>query len=126
MRVNAHGGILDDLVYRLAKSFRCVVNASTREKMLDWFENQAMVNMRIEHKPQVMLAIQGPKAIAKLLAATDLESLDINPFYAASHGDWLIGRTGYTGEDGVEVMLPAGWASNWHNYWTQVLMPVWA
>ena len=106
--LNAHGGILDDLiVYRLAKSFRCVVNASTREKMLDWFENQAMVNMRIEHKPQVMLAIQGPKAIAKLLAATDLESLNIKPFYAASHGDWLIGRTGYTGEDGVEVMLPA-------------------
>lgn len=106
--LNAHGGILDDLiVYRLAKGYRCVVNASTREKMLEWFESQAMVNMRIEHKPQVMLAIQGPQAIAKLLAATDLASLDIKPFFAASHGDWLIGRTGYTGEDGVEVMLPA-------------------
>ena len=105
--LNAHGGILDDLiVYRLPKGYRCVVNASTREKMLDWFNAQAMTNMRIEHKPQIMLAVQGPEAINKLVAATDLPGLDIKPFFAASHGDWLIGRTGYTGEDGVEVMLP--------------------
>lgn len=105
--LNAHGGVLDDLiVYRLPKGYRCVVNASTREKMLDWFEAQALTNMRIEHKPQVMLAVQGPKAIAKLIAATDLTQLNIKPFFAAAHGDWLIGRTGYTGEDGVEVMLP--------------------
>ncbi|HCG69192.1 MAG TPA: glycine cleavage system aminomethyltransferase GcvT [Gammaproteobacteria bacterium] len=105
--LNAHGGVLDDLiVYRLPKGYRCVVNASTREKMLDWFEAQALTNMRIEHKPQVMLAVQGPEAIAKLIAATDLTQLNIKPFFAAAHGDWLIGRTGYTGEDGVEVMLP--------------------
>lgn len=105
--LNAHGGVLDDLiVYRLPKGYRCVVNASTREKMLDWFEAQALTNMRIEHKPQVMLAVQGPEAIAKLIAATDLTQLNIKPFFAAVHGDWLIGRTGYTGEDGVEVMLP--------------------
>ena len=105
--LNAHGGVLDDLiVYRLPKGYRCVVNASTREKMLDWFEAQALTNMRIEHKTQVMLAVQGPEAIAKLIAATDLTQLNIKPFFAAAYGDWLIGRTGYTGEDGVEVMLP--------------------
>lgn len=105
--LNAHGGILDDLiVYRLPKGFRVVVNASTREKMLDWFDAQSMTNMRIEHKPQIMLAVQGPEAINKLLAAIDLPELGIKPFFAAAHGDWLIGRTGYTGEDGVEVMLP--------------------
>ena len=105
--LNAHGGILDDLiVYRLPKGFRVVVNASTREKMLDWFDAQSMTNMRIEHKPQIMLAVQGPEAINKLLAAIDLPELNIQPFFAAAHGDWLIGRTGYTGEDGVEVMLP--------------------
>ena len=107
--LNAHGGILDDLiVYRLPKGFRVVVNASTREKMLDWFDAQSMTNMRIEHKPQVMLAVQGPEAINKLLAATDLAELSIKPFFAAAHGDWLIARTGYTGEDGVEIMLPGG------------------
>jgi aminomethyltransferase len=53
-----------------------------------------------------MLAVQGPEAINKLLAAIDLPELSIKPFFAAAHGDWLIGRTGYTGEDGVEVMLP--------------------
>ena len=105
--LNAHGGILDDLiVYRLPKGFRVVVNASPREKMLDWFDAQSMTNMRIEHKPQVMLAVQGPEAINKLLAAIDLPELSIKPFFAAAHDDWLIGRTGYTGEDGVEVMLP--------------------
>ena len=105
--LNAHGGILDDLiVYRLPKGYRVVVNASTREKMLDWFEAQSLTNMRIEHKPQIMLAVQGPEGINKLIAATDLSSLGIKPFSAAAHGDWLIGRTGYTGEDGVEVMLP--------------------
>ena len=105
--LNAHGGILDDLiVYRLPKGFRVVVNASTREKMLDWFDAQSMTNMRIEQKPQVMLAVQGPEAINKLLAAIDLPELSIKPFFAAAHDDWLIGRTGYTGEDGVEVMLP--------------------
>ena len=105
--LNAHGGILDDLiVYRLPKGFRVVVNASTREKMLDWFDAQSMTNMRIEHKPQIMLAVQGPEAINKLLAAIDLPELSIKPFFAAAHGDWLIARTGYTGEDGVEIMLP--------------------
>lgn len=105
--LNAHGGILDDLiVYRLPKGYRVVVNASTREKMLDWFDAQAMTNMRIEHKPQIMLAVQGPEAINKVLAATNLTELNIKPFFATAHGDWLIGRTGYTGEDGVEIMLP--------------------
>ena len=50
--------------------------------MLDWFEAQAMTNMRIEHKPQIMLAVQGPEAVSKLLASTDLATLDIKPFFA--------------------------------------------
>lgn len=106
--LNEAGGILDDLmVYRLDDGFRCVVNASTRQKVLDWFALHAYADMTFAHKPQIMIAIQGPKAIQRLSAVTAIPLLDeLKPFYAMLHDDWLIGRTGYTGEDGVEVMLP--------------------
>ncbi len=111
--LNAHGNILDDLIiYRLADRYRCVVNAGTCEKMLDWFERQSLVNMRIEHKREVMIALQGPQAVAMLAELEGVPSLiELAPFYAMAHEKngqhWLIGRTGYTGEDGVEIMLPA-------------------
>ena len=106
--LNEQGGILDDLiVYRLENSFRCVVNASTRQKVLDWFGVHAYTNMTFAHKPQIMIAVQGPKAIQRLSEVADIQQLSqFKPFYALAFGDWLIGRTGYTGEDGVEVMLP--------------------
>jgi aminomethyltransferase len=106
--LNEQGGILDDLiVYRLENSFRCVVNASTRQKVLDWFAVHAYTNMTFAHKPQIMIAVQGPKAIQRLSEVADIPNLsELKPFYAMAFGDWLIGRTGYTGEDGVEVMLP--------------------
>jgi aminomethyltransferase len=106
--LNEQGGILDDLiVYRLANSFRCVVNASTRQKVLAWFAKHAYTNMTFTHKPQIMLAVQGPNAILRLSEVPGGPKLsELKPFYAVAFGDWLIGRTGYTGEDGVEVMLP--------------------
>ncbi|MEA3641781.1 MAG: glycine cleavage system aminomethyltransferase GcvT, partial [Lamprobacter sp.] len=58
-----------------------------------------------------MLAVQGPEARAKvtplLPAALREPALALKPFFAAEQGDWLVGRTGYTGEDGFEIMLPA-------------------
>ena len=106
--LNEQGGILDDLiVYRLENSFRCVVNASTRKKVLDWFAVHAYTNMTFAHKPQIMIAVQGPKAMQRLSEVAAIPQLsELKPFYAMAFGDWLIGRTGYTGEDGVEVMLP--------------------
>ena len=54
-----------------------------------------------------MLAVQGPNAILRLSEVPGGPKLsELKPFYAVAFGDWLIGRTGYTGEDGVEVMLP--------------------
>ena len=106
--LNEKGGILDDLiVYRLEHSFRCVVNASTRKKVLDWFALNAFTNMTLTHKPQIMIAVQGPKAMQRLSEVAVIPQLsELKAFYAMAFGDWLIGRTGYTGEDGVEVMLP--------------------
>ena len=116
--LNAHGRVLDDLiVYRTSTGYRCVVNASTREKMLDWFQDQAMPRLQIEHRDEAMIAVQGPEARVRFAELTGIAAvLDLKPFFAVHHDGWMIGRTGYTGEDGVEVMLPSDqapglWAS---------------
>ena len=106
--LNEAGGVIDDLiVYRLADQYRCVVNASTRDKVMAWFDQHALGNMQYVEQPEAMIAVQGPQAIATLEKITQADFSDLKPFYCATHGDWLIGRTGYTGEDGVEIMLPA-------------------
>ena len=73
-----------------------------------WFAKHALADMRYEEKDLAMVAVQGPDAIQKLLEVESIQGLsELKPFRALPHGDWLIGRTGYTGEDGVEIMLPA-------------------
>ncbi|GIS18779.1 MAG: hypothetical protein CM15mP120_06950 [Pseudomonadota bacterium] len=71
-------------------------------------QQHALPDASFEHKPQVMIAVQGPNAIKRVLEVEAVSALtELAPFYAMQHGEWLIGRTGYTGEDGVEIMLPA-------------------
>lgn len=106
------GGVIDDLiVYRLANSaYRIVVNAATREKDLEWL-NDRRVGFSLELRERsdlAMLAIQGPGA-RDLVAAGygDADALVALPFFHAHRDDdTLIARTGYTGEDGFEIMLP--------------------
>lgn len=109
------GGIIDDLiVYRLDDgNYRLVVNAATREKDLEWIRRHAQdfgvhVNERAE---LAMIAVQGPQA--RELAATLIDAhwreqaLALAPFSACYAGEWFVARTGYTGEDGWEILLPA-------------------
>ena len=113
--LNPAGGVVDDLiVYFLAPSrYRLVVNAATREKDLAWIEEQAapFAIEVLERAGLAMIAIQGPEA--RTLAAGTIErrwrdaALALGPFTAMEAGDLLIARTGYTGEDGFEIMLPA-------------------
>jgi len=107
--LNESGGVLDDLiVYALPEGYRCVVNASTRAKVLNWFEQHKMPAMTFAQQPLVMIAVQGPEAINRLNACyPGSVPADLAPFNAAMFGQWMVGRTGYTGEDGVEIMLPA-------------------
>lgn len=107
--LNEAGGVLDDLiVYRLPQGYRCVVNASTRDKVMAWFASHALPAMTFAQQQLVMIAVQGPQAIARLNGCyPGSVPTDLQPFNAAVFGNWLIGRTGYTGEDGVEIMLPA-------------------
>jgi aminomethyltransferase len=116
--LNEHGGVIDDLiVYYLSESwFRAVVNAGTRDKDLAWIRRYAQelgVEVR-ERADLAMLAVQGPEARAK--AAQLLEpgpartALNLAAFVGAELGGWFVARTGYTGEDGFEIMMPAAQA----------------
>jgi aminomethyltransferase len=116
--LNPAGGILDDLiVYWLGgERYRLVTNAATRDKDLAWIRQQAQA---FDLAPSVrddlaMLAVQGPQARAlclPLLAPELREPAErLANFHACEHGEWMVARTGYTGEDGFEIMLPAGQA----------------
>ncbi len=108
--LNEQGGIVDDLiVYATDSGFRCVVNAATRDKVMPWLEAHVEGDVVLAERDLSMIAVQGPNAIAKLQEACGVDVADLKPFFSstpADREDWMIGRTGYTGEDGVEVMLP--------------------
>ncbi len=113
--LNERGGVIDDLItyFMDAEWFRMVVNAATRDKGLAWLERQG-ADFRVsvtEHHELAMIAVQGPEArqrVHSLLPGETVERLQaMRPFNAIEHADWFIARTGYTGEDGYELMLPA-------------------
>jgi len=111
--LNQQGGVIDDLiVYKIADDFyRLVINAGTREKDIAWMKKQSsqFIFELTERTDLVMLAIQGPKAraIMSALLPNHREAIQqLKPFTFISAGDWFIACTGYTGEDGFEVILP--------------------
>jgi aminomethyltransferase len=124
--LNEAGGVIDDLItYFMDEGwFRTVVNAATRDKDLAWLRRQAAdFDVDVAEQPRLaMLAVQGPLARDKvhgLLPAEAVERLGgIRPFNAVEHGEWFIARTGYTGEDGYEVLLPAAQAED---FWNRLL-----
>lgn len=117
--LNEQGGVIDDLiVYYLNDSwYRLVVNAATRQKDLAWLNKHAEVfKVHVNERDDLaMIAVQGPNAREKALQALPVDvvvaAVPLQRFYGADCGDWFIGRTGYTGEDGFEVMLPNGEAA---------------
>ena len=111
--LNVQGGVLDDLlVYYMREDwFRLVVNAATRDKDLSWIEEQAkpFAVQVAERTDLAMVAVQGPNAIPKVIATLGSTAAGIGhlqPFTAGEMGRLFIARTGYTGEDGVEIILP--------------------
>ena len=113
--LNTRGGVIDDLiVYHLSSDlYRIVVNAATTEKDLAWIDSQARdYDVAIEHRQDLaIIAVQGPRGrdIAAELFDDELKAaaLKLKPFRVAVQDDRSIGRTGYTGEDGFELVLPA-------------------
>ncbi|MEO1582401.1 MAG: glycine cleavage system aminomethyltransferase GcvT [Pseudomonadota bacterium] len=113
--LNADGGVIDDLIayWMGGDSYRLVVNAATRDKDLEWMAQVAeafAVTLR-ERSDLAMIAVQGP--LAREMAAGVLPSVlqervqALKPFRAAFDGDWFVARTGYTGEDGWEIIMPS-------------------
>ena len=107
------GGVIDDLiVYNMEGWYRVVVNCSTREKDLAWMQQQsAGFDVNIQERPDfAMIAVQGPQArdkAANLLGEPSASLIrNLGVFQGLPAGDWFIARTGYTGEDGLEIMLP--------------------
>ena len=121
--LNESGGVVDDLIsYFLDDGFyRLIVNAATREKDLAWIrEHSEGFGVEITERPQLaMVAVQGPKAkactVPLLPDSLQDQAAEMRPFSAAENGDWFVARTGYTGEDGFEVVLPPDQAEEFWN-----------
>ena len=106
--LNERGGVVDDLiVYRRDQGYRAVVNAGTRDKVLAWFAAHNDEGIAIEERDLAMVAVQGPEAIARFETVSGLAVADLPSFSAMETGETMVARTGYTGEDGVEVILPS-------------------
>ena len=119
--LNDNGGVVDDLiVYRMNEEetrYRIVSNAATRDKDAAQFAKIAgrFGDVAIKRNDSVaMIAVQGPNALSKLSSALpDLGALSegLKPFCARVTPDGrFIARTGYTGEDGCEIIIPAAQA----------------
>jgi len=128
--LNEKGGVIDDLiVYYVNDTFyRMVVNSSTREKDLAWINKQAAAfNVTVTVRDELtMIAVQGPNARDKAHLAlgdkTAAQVKDTAVFFItfandSDMGDIAVARTGYTGEDGYEIMLPKDKAST---FWAKL------
>ena len=113
--LNEQGGVLDDLIVYFLNDYwyRMVVNAGTRAKDLAWIGERARpFDVEVSERTDLaMLAVQGPEARVKaaqlLPPAEGAAALALDTFVGRELGRWFVARTGYTGEDGFEIMMPA-------------------
>jgi aminomethyltransferase len=113
--LNEDGGVIDDLIiYFMTEDwFRMVVNAATREKDLAWIREQASsFDVSVKERAELaMIAVQGPNARELAAPCIDPEYRDavlaLKIFSGAEAGELFVARTGYTGEDGWEIVMPA-------------------
>ena len=121
--LNEEGGILDDLIiYHANNKFRLISNCSTREQNRQWFEKHAVeFGVKVmERSDMGILAIQGPDALNKILEIKEIDAQvnTLQSFGCMFEGDKLYARTGYTGEDGLELIVPT---KDINHLWDQAL-----
>lgn len=112
---NEHGGIIDDLIVyqRASDNYRVVLNSATRDRDISWIREKSegfSVGLQ-ERRELAMIAVQGPEAIAKTLKILSPAQVDavstLTHFECVDVDSWFFARTGYTGEDGFEIIVPA-------------------
>lgn len=111
---NEHGGIIDDLIVyqRASDNYRLVFNSATRQRVTSWIRNKSegfSVGLQ-ERSDLAMLAVQGPRAISntlKILSPAQVDAVStLTHFECVDVDNWFFARTGYTGEDGFEIIVP--------------------
>jgi aminomethyltransferase len=132
--LNEQGGVVDDLIaYFMSEEwFRLVVNAGTADKDLIWLNNlNNGQNFKLNIKPRrdlAMIAVQGPNARKKVwqvIPGSEKKTAELKYFQAAEYENYFLARTGYTGEDGFEIMLPAEQATTlWNSLYKQNVVPI--
>ena len=124
--LNERGGVVDDLIvyYFDDASYRLVVNAGTAEKDIAWMNTiitREKFDVKLTPRTDVaMIAIQGPaarEAVWSVLPDSRTATSGLKPFNSATVDDFFIARTGYTGEDGFEIILAATQAAE---FWLQL------
>ncbi|WP_297920510.1 glycine cleavage system aminomethyltransferase GcvT [uncultured Agitococcus sp.] len=127
--LNEQGGVIDDLIVYAPTTqkpdlWRVIVNCGTHDKDLAWMQKQAegfAINL-IERTDLAMLAVQGPKAyrvVSDVLgdeAGAIIQALKV--FQGREYNDWFIARTGYTGEEGLEILVPEAQIAD---FWQKLL-----
>ena len=111
---NEHGGIIDDLIVyqRTPDNYRLVLNSATRTRDLAWIREKITgFSAGLQERAELaMLAVQGPEAIKTTLSILNPAQIDaistLTYFECVDVNDWFFARTGYTGEDGLEIILP--------------------
>jgi glycine cleavage system T protein (aminomethyltransferase) len=122
--LNPQGGVIDDLIiYFLSENwFRIVVNAGTAEKDTNWIQaKRDEIAPELEILPRrdlAMIAVQGPNArnkVWQVIPGSQAETENLKLFQSTTLDNYFIARTGYTGEDGFEIILPADDAATFWN-----------
>ncbi len=111
---NEHGGIIDDLIVyqRAPDNYRLVLNSATRDKDVAWIRDKSQgFSVGLQERPELaMVAVQGPHAIEKTKKALSAAQIDaistLTHFECVDVESWFFARTGYTGEDGFEIIVP--------------------
>jgi aminomethyltransferase len=124
--LNEKGGVIDDLIaYKISDdTYRLVVNSGTHDKDMAWLMLQAAkFNLTLTERTDLaMVAIQGPDVLGKVEKLFPHELISqiktLKPFHFMQSGEWFIARTGYTGEDGFEVIFPENAAAD---FWQKIM-----
>jgi aminomethyltransferase len=125
LMLNDDGGVVDDLIiYRLDGYYRLVVNCATRDKDLAWMRRHTSgFDLTLTPRTDLaILAVHGPESVATVCRLLDRPTAavvsNLKNFRAAEIDDFLYARTGYTGEIGLELIVPAHYAVD---LWEQLL-----